>query len=837
MPLYVEELLNGLWQLADRPVNFDLSKVRELSKQRAGWLEQPVPGDIHQGLIAAGKIKEPLVGLNFFDCKWTESRSWWFRKSFDVPADRLKADVVELEMNGLDSNAEIFLNGRHIASHRNTFRPFLKDVKPYLKSGANTLLVRLTAGLENISKTDINSTDGVVATTEADQGRPERGDIRRSFVRKPQYSFGWDWSPRVPTTAIAGDVKIRVMSTACIRRVNLTPVRHDQNTVFVMAAVVVDGLHYYKTSNGTVTVTLTDNEGRKFTAGNTTLVRSGYNFVKLTIPIAEPKLWWPNGLGAQHLYKVEASLQIGGESMEYPEFDYGLRFVRLDTQDKFAIVINGKKIFCKGANWIPADAIYARVDAQRYDTLVRQAAEANFNMLRIWGGGLYERDAFYRACDRYGIMVWQDFMFACAPFPDHLEWFRTQVQKEADYQTARLSRYACIVLWCGNNENHWAFRDWWNEKTKAGALVYNYILPAAVQNNCPEIPYWNGSPYGGDSPNDHNAGDCHHWNECMMSPDMEKRITPEEFDRCNSLFVSEFGYIGACDKQSTLAYMAGEPLDRKNETWRQHTNVFEKNTVEAGIRKHYAEPENLGIDEYLLFSGLCQGLMYQYALESMRYRKNCHGALFWMFNDCWGELGWTIIDYYLRRKIAWYFVRRAFAGVRLIMRRAENAIRLVAANDTLQALSLDIEYGYIALDGKSSELNICKVKAAAIERAECCRFDRAGHDPTRGLWIARCINNPDVAPAIFRAADYRNLDTAEAKLSLEIADVGKDRYTAKVAADVYAHAVHFKLPAGCSPSDNYFDLLPGESREFTISSAQPIDKSEIEIDCVNNLKY
>lgn len=837
MPLFQEKLLNGRWQLKDEILTFDLSNARELSEAADGWLDQPVPGDIHQGLVAAGKIKEPLVGLNFFDCKWTETRSWWLRKTFDVPADFLEAGVVELEMNGLDSNAEIFLNGRHVASHRNAFRPLVKDVKSYLKAGRNTLLVRLTAGLENITETDVNSTDGVVVTTEADQGRPERGDIRRAFVRKPQYSFGWDWSPRAGTTAIAGDVKIRAINTACIRRVNLHPVRHGQDGVFVMAVVIVDGLHYYKTFNGTVTVTLADNEGRKFTAQTTSLLRSGYNYIKLAIHVAEPKLWWPNGLGAQHLYKVEASLQIGGESMEYPAFDYGLRFVRLDTQDKFAVIVNGKKVFCKGANWIPADAIYARVSDDRYDQLIRQAKDADFNMLRVWGGGLYERDAFYRACDKYGIMLWHDFMFACGPFPDQLEWFRAEVEKEADYQTARLSRYACIVLWCGNNENHWAFRDWWNQQTKAGAYLYNYLLPAAVQRNCPEIPYWNGSPYGGSAPNDHDVGDCHHWNECMMNPDMQKRITPQEYDKCNSLFVSEFGYVGACGKETVLTYMDGARLDPKSETWQQHTNVFEKNTVEAGIRKHYADPENLGIDDYLLFSGLCQGLMYQYALESMRYRSNCYGALFWMFSDCWGEVGWTIIDYYLRRKISWYFARRAFAPIRLIMRRAENGIRLVAANDTPQTLPLDIEYGYMALDGKSSELKSCEVDVPALERAECCLFDKADHDPARGLWIARCINNPDVAPAIFRATDYRNLKTAEPKLSVKITDAGKGRYTAKVAADVYAHAVHFKLPGGSMPSDNYFDLLPGESREITISSAQPIDEAAIGIDCVNNLKY
>lgn len=833
MTLFQEKLLNGRWELRDEDLSFDLLHANRLAELSDGWIAQPVPGDIHQGLIAAGRIKEPLVGLNFFGCKWTESRSWWFRKRFDVPAEWLSADAVELEMNGLDSNAEIFLNGRHIASHRNMFRPLIIDVKSHLDSGHNTLLVRLTTGAEDVSDADVRSTDGILASTEEPYGRPERGDVHRVFIRKPQYSFGWDWSPRLATTAIAGDVKIRAINTACIREVNLQPIHHGDDHVFVRATVVVDGLHYYKTSHGTVTVTLSDNEGHKFTAKSSSLLRSGYNFVKLTLPVTEPKLWWPNGLGDQNLYKVEATLRVADKSMDYPAFDYGLRFVGLDTKDKFTITINGKKVFCKGANWIPADAIYARVSDDRYDQLIRQAKDANFNMLRVWGGGRYESDAFYRACDKYGIMVWHDFMFACGPFPDHLEWFRCEVAKEADYQTRRLGRYACIVLWCGNNENNWGFRDWWNEQTRAGAYLYNYLLPAVVQRNCPQIPYWNGSPYGGDAPNAHDVGDCHHWQECMMHPEMEKRITPQEYDKCNSLFVSEFGYVGACGKETVLTYMDGARLDPKSETWQQHTNVFEKNTVEAGIRKHYADPENLSIDDYLLYSGLCQGLMYQYALESMRYRSNCHGALFWMFNDCWGEVGWTIIDYYLRRKISWYFVRRAFAPIRLIMRASSDKIRVMAVNDTPNPVSLELEFGYISLDGQSGDLETCKVKAGALERTECCLFPRGAYDATEGLWIARCTNKADIGPAVFRAADYRKLKTSAPALSFHVTQASATECDVEVGTKAYAHAVYFMMPNGCMPADNYFDLLPGEKRSIRIVSHEPIDKDEIRVACIN----
>jgi beta-mannosidase len=637
----------------------------------------------------------------------------------------------------------------------------------------------------------------------------------------------------VATTAIAGDVILRAIDIACIRSIALRPVRHGTQAL-VQATLTLDQMHYYKTAHGAVALTLTDAQGRQFSASSEVLLRSGHTYVDLTLAIDDPQWWWPNGLGEQHLYCVEAALQIGDHRATLPTFDWGMRTVDLDTEDLFALVINGKKVFCKGANWIPADAIYARVSDERYETLIREARNANFTMLRIWGGGLYERDAFYRACDRYGIMVWHDFMYACAPYPDHLDWFRAEVAAEADHQTQRLQRHACVVLWCGSNENNWGFRDWWNEQTQGGAWAYNYALPDAVQRNCPEVPYWNGSPYGGEEPNSSDVGDRHHWHDCMMNPDMSKRITPEEYDLCTSLFVSEFGYIGPPPKESILTYMDGASLDRQSRTWQHHNNTFEQDTVEAGIRKHYANPESLSLDEYLLYSGLCQGLMYGYALDSMRYRDNCYGSLFWMYEDTWGEVGWTIIDHYLRRKLSWYFVRRAYAPLRLIVRDADQGrLRVVLANDTPETQELELEFGYVSLDGTSSDLQRATLQAASLSRTELCIFEKGSHDALRGLWIARAIDRKEIAPAIYRAVDYRRLATTDPRLTTSTDGITERECTLHLSAEGYAHAVQIQPPSGALASDNYFDLLPGESRTIQVYSPEPLDPNAIEVTCVN----
>jgi beta-mannosidase len=335
-----------------------------------------------------------------------------------------------------------------------------------------------------------------------------------------------------------------------------------------------------------------------------------------------------------------------------------------------------------------------------------------------------------------------------------------------------------------------------------------------------------------------------------MNPDMEVRITPETYDRCDARFVSEFGYIGAPVKETVLTYLDGAVFDRYGDVWQHHTNTFEKNTVDAGIRKHYVDPDTLSPDDYLLYTGLVQGLMLSYALDSMRARANCHGSLFWMFADCWGEVGWTIVDGYLRRKPAWYFVRRAYSPVRVVLRPAgEDRIRAVVANDTPETVALELEMGYVSLDGATRELQTLPVEVPALSRAEVAVFARGNHDPTQGLWIARQVRDSrpthalPAGTAFFRACDYRELAVPEATLKSHVVEVrnrteegvscGDSVCVLHVQTDVYAHAVHFVLPPGAQPEDTYFDLLPGEAREIAIAVPEGCEAAAVSVHCVN----
>ncbi len=820
--------LNHNWMLRSEGLHWGPEMLPAVMSRENGWICAGLPCDVHMPLIDNNIIKEPLEADNCYESEWIEEKSWWFKKVFTADERLLEADISELTLESLDAEADIFLNGFHLGHHRSAFYEFTTDVGNYLKKGENILIVRVSSGLEHVKEQDIAAISECI-NTEIINGRADRGDKRRAFIRKPQYVYGWDWSPRTATCGIMKDVYIKAYKKLAVRGVHVVTESAAKDAELCFE-IEVENLHPYSSMDADLKLEIFLGEEKVIDLKREVFLRSGLNYFSIDAVINDAMLWWPNGMGAQPLYGIRVSAASGQACDQYPVFRYGIRTLKLNldkinaNERLFAFEINRVKVFCKGADWIPADSIYARVSDEKYGMLIREAKEANINMLRIWGGGIYERDIFYDKCDEYGIMIWHDFMFACAMYPDNLEWFRNEVEKEIDYQTGRLRNHPSIVLWCGNNENTWGFDEWWNGDKKApfygGAVCYNEIAPRIVRKNCGNIPYWNGSPYGGEHPNGNEAGDRHHWHDCTMNQDMEKRITPEEYDKVESKFVSEYGYIGPCRKSSKIKYHSGAPLDKNGGIWQLHNNVFEKKTVPAGIAKHYAEPDKLDIDDYLLYAGLCQGLMYSYSLEALRFKENCWGSLFWMYNDCWGETGWTIIDYYLMRKPSFYYVKRAFAAKSLILRGKDGVLKVMGVNDTAEAVAFEAEYGYMAFDGKDKKCSKALILLEPYSRNIVLEFVKGGYDLTKGICYVMPISGEiDVLPATFRAGDFRKLCIPEAIVTVSDLRQDEDNMIFKVCSDTYAHAVHFELDDDIHLSDEYFDLLPGENREVTVYGA------------------
>ena len=823
--MYKMELNEG-WKVRFEELTEGADRHLEIAERTEGWMTASLPCDIHMPLLEAGRIQEPLLQDHCFACEWTESKSWWFQKSFRISAEQLDIQRIELVLESLDAEADVFLNGSLLGHHRSAFYPFRREVKELLREGDNELLVRVTSGLEPYG--DPAEMARFKERVGIEKGH-NRGDVRRVFARKPQYGFGWDWGPRVPTCGIVGGVRLEGHEQAAIRQVHAFTESISGGEAVVSFEVEIENLHPYSTMEAEVHVELSFDGLATASLSKKMALRSGLNYVDLRHTVTDAKLWWPNGMGLPDLYEVSVSVALGERTVRYPEFRMGLRTIELNQapiregERLFAICVNGIRTFCRGANWIPADSVYARISDEKYSELVSEARAAHFNMLRVWGGGLYESEAFYEACDRNGIMLWQDFMFACALYPDDLPWFREEVREEMEYQTRRLRNHPSLVLWCGNNENHWNFDMWKQvnpeESFVGGAICYNESAPRIVRRNCPEIPYWNSSPYGGAHPNGEDCGDTHYWHDAMMSPEIEKRITPERYDDWKSKFVSEYGYIGPCRKSTIERYHAGEPLDREGRIWQLHNNMYEKETVAAGIAKHYADAKGLDLDEYLLYAGLCQGLMYGYSLEAMRYRLDCSGALFWMYNDCWGEVGWSVIDYELKRKISWYFAKRACAPVAFIVRENEGLIRAVGINETGEDIRCELEYGCVSFDGRMRDAERTDILLPAYSRDVVLEFAKSTGDEASGCWFVRPETDSshlEILPAILRGGVVRDLKLPEPSLSVSEFVRLEEGVRFAVTSDVYAHAVHFGLPDRIKLSDEYFDLLPGQSRTITV---------------------
>jgi len=843
--------LNGSWSLKEAPLSYKKESAGAILSDENGWYaDLTVPFDVHMPLIDNGVIKDPVLADYCHDSEWIEQRSWWFKKTFSGSEINDSANVCRLTMEMLDSHADIFFNGEYLGHHESSHYPFIYDVKDFIQPGENVLLVRLTGGFEHVSDEDVAEIEYHVCV-EKPNGRPDRGDFRRPFLRKPQYTVGWDWQPRIVTVAIGKDVYIDCYNDIAVNNLAAETLEIGE-TAKLRIHAEVELLDIYNSADADIEFFIKkDGEVKATVKFDDEFLKSGKNYITAEVEVQNAELWWPNGMGEQSLYELSANVTCRGKVTPSLPIKFGIRTIELnldrtgDDTRNFMFVVNGKPIFAKGGNWVPADAIYARATSERYETLIKEAVNSNFNMLRIWGGGLYERAEFYDFCDKYGILVWQDFMFSTAAFPDHRESFRDLVKRELDYQTLRLRNRACVALFCGSNENHSMFKEWngvpGKQRKQFGMKITNNDAPEHVRKNCDWIPYWNSSPYGGNSPSSYDVGDVHCWG-LMFSQDMEYRINPKFFDDVNTRFASEYGYIGPVSRESIEEYFDGNPIERGGKIWNHHNNVFEKNTVAAGIQRHYTD-KDLDLDEYIFYAGLVHGLILGYSLESFRSKHYCGGALFWMFNDCWGEMGWTTIDYYLRRKISFYGVKRAFDNVKLIMREnnqfksdliqnkceINNEIRIFAANDTDKTISFNLKYGYISLDGKTDNSTTVNVTLPPFSRQDIITFDKGEFDIKNGVYYA-IPDNDEIKPFVFRACDTKELNLCPAKLSIiSETDVGSDKVI-EIASETYSVGVHVEAAADFHMSDNYFDMLPGETRKVIVENGAG---KEFAVKCVN----
>ena len=834
------------------------------------WLDIAAPGDVHRALINAGRIPDPFYDRNEELCRWVEEREWWYRVSFDGPDTPLRpGERLRLVFHGLDTFATIWLNGEELGRHANMFRAAVFDVGDRVRVGkANTLALCFDRPLDHLDGMDVSP-----------QGWGEQ-DLPRVAMRKAQFGYGWDWGPRLPTVGIWRPVELVREDRAAFSGVHAYTLEIDHAAQRALVTVRVEADRFGTADALTARMRLTPPGGGS--AVEATVVLGGdhlsarnspgsagvpsvpasdlphandHSGLSATayLPVEDVQLWWTHDLGTPALYALEVTLELDGTVLARHESRIGIRTLELDQSPDqnepgtrfFRFVLNGVPLFARGANWIPADSFVGALTPERYTMLLTAARDGNMTMLRVWGGGLYEHDAFYDECDRLGLLVWQDFMFACAPYREDNAAFVAEVEAEAGYQVRRLRNHPSLALWCGNNENQWIDNviHWQQpERLVPGALYYDTILPRAVAAHDGRTPYWPGSPYGGSDYNSMEDGDRHNWD--VWHGGLPRRFgeeprgdhTPEgvsylHYAEDRGRFISEFGMHAAPVYETLRRVIPPDQLYHHSPSMDWHNKDNPKNKGDNLMLTVTGLPADL--DEYIDYSMVAQAEGLKFGIEHFRRRApHCSGTLVWQLNDCWPVLSWSVLDYYGVGKAGYYYLRRVYAPVLASFKALEDgSVELWITNDTAAPVEDTVTVRLGTFDGAAVWTEDHAIAAPvrgsqAVQRWDAGRLDGA---PDRYLAVRSAS---DVFPANrhFFAA-IKDLRRAPSAPEVTVSAVGPRELTVHLRATAYAYFVHLlALDETARFSDNYFDLAPGESRAITVTNASaPLDRDSVEV--------
>jgi len=626
------------------------------------WLPAQVPGSVHTDLLALGRIPDPFVADNELHVQWIAERDWEYRLTFQAsPRTGLLAEErVFLVCDGLDTLADVTLNGQPVGRAENAFRRYRWDVTSLLVKSEND---------ENELRVLFSSPVAYICARQEEQPlmSPSQSIPGGSYLRKAPCQFGWDWGPQLPPIGIWKDIRLERYAVARLDDVHLRQ-HHADGRVTVSASVTVER---WQDADLTVVLRITAPDGHtqretRFFPKN--LVSEG----TLEIEVANPQLWWPNGHGSQPLYEVKVALCEGETVRDQRTFKLGLRTLELRQEPdefgtSFTFVVNGVPIFAKGANWIPADSFPTRISDAHLEHLIRSAASAHMNMLRVWGGGFYEEERFYDLCDQYGILVWQDFVFSCSVYPDD-ETFFENVRVETIENVRRLRHRASLALWCGNNEMEWGWVAWgWQHAPEyqrfkeAYDRLFHHVLPeiCAVEN--PDCPYWPSSPSSNtpfENPNSVRTGDTHNWEVWHGGkPFTGYREHP-------SRFVSEFGFQSLPPLETIRTYADEADWNMTSYIMEHHQrNAAGNGKIITYMTDHFRLPKDFESLVYL--TQLLQAEAVRTGVEYWRRNRCTSGALYWQLNDCWPVASWASLDYFGRWKALHYAARRFYAPVLL----------------------------------------------------------------------------------------------------------------------------------------------------------------------------
>jgi beta-mannosidase len=782
--------------------------LREADEDR--WLPAEVPGSVHVDLLRAGRIPDPFVEDAEKRVQWVAERDWVYRKTFEVDRALWEEGRIALVCDGLDTLAEVRLNGRVLGETANMFRQYEWEVTSLLREGSNDLAITFHSPVQYVTRLQ-------------DQ-RPLRGVLQAipggPHLRKAPCQFGWDWGPQLPPIGIWKEICLEGRSTARLDDVHLRQ-RHEDGRVTLSARVAVAR---WEEAPLRVQLRVVDPEG---TARTADAALEG-DAVTVELVIDEPQLWWPNGLGEQPLYEVTVALSASGETCDERDYRVGLRTLELRQEpdewgESFTFVVNGVPVFAKGSNWIPADSFPTRISDEQLDHLIWSTASTHQNMLRVWGGGLYEDDRFYDRCDEYGILVWQDCVFSCSVYPMDEPAFLDTVRAEIVENVRRLRHRASLALWCGNNEMEWGWVSWGWDTPRNAALKEAYdrffhrLLPEWCAELDPDHPYWPSSPSSGDpfqEPNAQAKGDAHYWD--VWHGRRPFTAYRDQYPR----FMSEFGFQSLPPLGTIATYATREDWNMTSYIMEHHQRSGSGNgLMVAQMTDTFRMPK--GFPSLVYLSMVLQAEGIRYGVE--HWRRNRHrvsGTLYWQTNDCWPVASWSSLDYYGRWKALHYAARRFYAPLLLSVEDEGTWMSVHVTNDETEAWEGKVRWALETLDGEIVVERLEEVSAPPLASTQICSLDfvnRVDDDNRRDVIFVADLWEGDerIATQVAPLVPNKHLSLVDPELSAALV-LQDDQLVCELRSTSLARFVELSLQGvDVVWSDNYFDVLTGRTPAAT----------------------
>ncbi|NLP34744.1 MAG: glycoside hydrolase family 2 protein [Clostridiales bacterium] len=790
----LKQSLNGMWEM------------REISD--AKWVPAKVPGSVMSALLANGLTKDPYYRDNEYEARELFRKDYEFQRKFEITDSFYENEKVELICHGLDTLAEIYINDNLLAKTNNMHRTWRLDCKSLLKPGNNQIKIIFRAPITYIEN------------YKAEEGKEidycASGAMKgNQYLRKTHSMFGWDWGAQIPDAGIWRDIELVAFSDARFADIDIIQ-HHDQGNVKLE---IKTALEIQKSDAYVLEYELITPDGKKKSYQyNVEKERESY-----IIDVDQPQLWWPNGYGEQPLYKLNVYLVNNNQICDKKEYRIGLRTITISQEkdqwgSEFAFLVNGIKIFTKGANYIPEDHIYSNITKERIRYLIDSCIRANYNCLRIWGGGYYPSDTFYDLCDEAGIIVWQDLMYACNIY-DLTKEFEENIIEETKDNVRRLRHHASLGIWCGNNEIETAWAHWQGFQNHSNKLradyikQFEYVLPRAVKEVDDRTFYWPSSPSSGgcfDEPNDENRGDVHYWEVWHGQKPFE------DYRNYYFRFCSEFGFQSFPSIKTVKTFT--EEADRN--IFSKVMESHQKNDAANGKILYYLSENFLypkDFENLLYVSQLLQGIAIKFGVEHWRRnRGRCMGALYWQLNDNWPVASWASIDYFGRWKALHYMAKNFYAPIAGSLSRTDKLIEAHIQNETLTDVKCNVTITLKTMDlavlhQESYSVTLPSLSAVKVAQQNYASIVKGMEDR---VFVEAVFTdesgNQSIETAFFEPYKYLKLEKPE--ISYEVKE-DDEKYTISLTTNKLACFVELDFAENDGIfSDNYFYLTREEPK-------------------------